>query len=88
MRAIKTHRLVFPEIPKPAGRQLRISDRVLNILVAKIKLDRPRILASVRKIKARRVPQHVRMDWKLDPRRLRGFGNDVMDRAPRHRPAS
>ena len=79
---------VSPEIFEPAGRQFGVAHRVLNVLVAEIKLDRPRILAGVREVIARGVAQHVRMNRKPVASGLRGYGNDVMHRAPRHRAAA
>jgi hypothetical protein len=47
--------LILPEVLKSAGRQFGIADGMLDILVAKVKLDGSRVLAGVRQIKARRV---------------------------------
>jgi hypothetical protein len=81
---IRTNRfpLILPEVREPAGRQFSIAHGVLNVLVAQIKLDRARILASVRQVIAGGVPQHVRMNRKLDARCFRGFGDHV--RTVRH----
>jgi len=49
-------------------------------LVAQVKLNRACVLAGVGQIKARRVLQHVGMDWKLDVGRLGGFSDHVMHR--------
>ena len=61
--------LVREEVLEPSRCQLRVPDRMPDILVAKIGLDRPRILASIRQRIARRVPQHVGMclEWQAGP---------------------
>ncbi len=53
-------KLVLPEVLESAGSQFGIAHRVLNVLVAEIELNRARIL-GVREMKARCVPQHVRV---------------------------
>jgi hypothetical protein len=77
--------LVFPEVSKPTGCQFRVAHHVLNVLVAEIKLNRPRVLAVVCEIEAGCVAEHVRMDRKFDAGHLGGFGDHVMEHAPRHR---
>ena len=41
-----------------------MSDRVLNVLVAQVVLDRPGVLAIIGQLVAGAASQHVRMDWK------------------------
>src|SRR5262249_16715798 len=81
-------RLILPEIFKSAACQFRISHRVLNVLVAEIKLDRARILSSIRQIKARRMSQHMRVYRKFDSGRLCGLSDNAMNGAPRRRTAA
>jgi hypothetical protein len=53
-----------PEVFEPARRQLGVSHRVLDVAVAEVSLQRPRIVALVGQRKAARVAQHVRMSRK------------------------
>ena len=76
--------LILPEILEPSGRKLRIADRVLNVFVAKVELYRAGVLAGIRQVETSSVAQHVRMNRKPNIGRLGGFGDDVMERAPRH----
>src|SRR5262245_32138929 len=81
-------RSILPEFLEPPRSQLRIAYRVLNVLVAEVHLDRARILAGIRQIEARRVPEHMRMNRELDAGRLCGFHHNVMDGASCHRTAT
>jgi hypothetical protein len=65
---------IFPEILKPAGAQRGVVHRVLNVLVAEILLNRPRILA-------RSVPQ--RWSTSLVP-----LQNEQVNTPGWHRPTS
>jgi hypothetical protein len=76
---------VFPEIPKLARRQFGLSDRVLDILVSEVLLNRARVLAGIRQVEARSMAKHVRMYRELDTGGLGGFYHDMMGRAPCHR---
>jgi hypothetical protein len=55
------HALLPPEILKPGRRELRIADRVLDVFVTEIRLQRPRIVTLV----CQRVPagmtEHMRV---------------------------
>jgi hypothetical protein len=61
-----------PEILEPVRRQFGVPDRVLNVLVAEIGLQRPRILAVVGQLVAARMPQHVRVSFEAEPGHLAG----------------
>jgi hypothetical protein len=80
-----TARLILPEIAEPARRQFGISNRVLNILVSEVLLNRAHVLAGIRQVEARCMAQHVRMYRELDTGGLGGFCHDMMGRAPCHR---
>lgn len=53
-----------PEILEAVRRKLAIPDGVLDISMAHVALDRPRIVAVIGKAEAGRVPKHMRMDRK------------------------
>jgi hypothetical protein len=80
--------LVLPKISESAGRKFGIADGMLYVLVAEIELNRTSILAGIREIETRRMPKHMRMDWKPDAGRLGGFGDYVMNRTSGHRTTS
>lgn len=50
-----------PEVLEPRRRQLRVPDRVLDVLMAEIRLKGSRIVASIRQRKAACVSEHVGM---------------------------
>jgi hypothetical protein len=56
--------LVLPEIAKPLGRKFAISNRMLNVLMAEIVLQRSSIHTLIGQLEPSRMPQHVGMDWK------------------------
>jgi hypothetical protein len=76
--------LISPEILEAASRQFGVSDGVLDVSMAEIKLDRACILTGIRQMEPGPVAKHVRMHRKLYARGFPGFGHDVVDRAPRH----
>jgi hypothetical protein len=55
-------RFLAPEIPKPSWTQFRVPDRVLNVFVAQVGLQRPCVVPSVRQCVAAGVPKHVRVN--------------------------
>ena len=57
----------LPEILEPRRRQLGIANRVLDILVAEVGLQGPRIVALVGQREAAGVPQHVRVGLEAEP---------------------
>ena len=58
---------VLPKIPEPLWRQLRVADRMRNVLVAEVLLDRPCILPIIRQVKATSMAQLMRMDREFNP---------------------
>jgi len=61
---VSTFVLVLPEISKPLGRKFAISNRMLDVLVAEIVLQRASIHTLIGQLKSGRMPQHVGMDRK------------------------
>ena len=61
--------LIPKQAPKPGRRELGISNRMLDRLVAQIALDGARIDAVIGQFVAAAVPQHVRMDLHVKARR-------------------
>jgi hypothetical protein len=51
--------LVLPEIAEPLGREFAISNRMLDVLVAEIVLQRPSIHTLIGQLEPSRMPQHV-----------------------------
>jgi len=52
-----------PEILEAIRRKLGVAHRVLDILVAEPRLQRPGVMAGIGQRVAAAVPQHVRVDW-------------------------
>jgi hypothetical protein len=80
-----TARLILPEIAEPARRQFGISNRMLDILVSEVLLNRAYVLADIRQVEARSMAQHMWMYRELDTGGLGSFCHDMMGRAPCHR---
>ena len=74
---------VLPESVEPGTGQLRVSDRVLNVFVAKVELDGPGVLALVGQLVTGGVPEHMGMDLEIKPCFRAGSGNDLLDVADR-----
>jgi hypothetical protein len=70
--------LILPEISEPLGRKFAIPNRMLDVFVAEIVLQRTSIHTLIGELEPSRVPQHVGMDRK---RHLGGRPE------PRHHPA-
>ncbi len=68
-------RSVLPEILEPIRRHLGVSNRVRDVFVAHVVLERPGIMPIVGKLVAGRVPEHVRMDREWKPCRLPSPGD-------------
>jgi len=60
------------EILEPGRRQLGVADRMPDVLVAEISLDRSSILAGVGQRVARSMPEHVRVGLERQPGLLTG----------------
>jgi len=58
---------VLPEILEPIRRYFRVSNRMHDILVPRVVLKRPGIMAVISELIAGRVPEHVRVnrEWQL-----------------------
>jgi len=50
---------------KSIGSQLRVLNRMLNLLVTQVILNQPGIVTFGGEVIAAAVPEHVRMDWEL-----------------------
>ena len=65
-------RSLAPKVLKPSRRQLSIPHRMLNILVAQICLQSPRVMSSICKRVPASMPKHVRVsleaELRFDPR--------------------
>ncbi len=57
-----------PKILEPRGRQFCVPDRVLNVPVAQVSLQRPRVVALVGQSATAGVPQHVRVSLEAQSR--------------------
>lgn len=91
-RAVPFHRRdlrsILPEVLEPLWAQFSVSNRVLDVLVPEVQLNRPGIVASVGEIEAGGVTQHVRVNWKLDASGLTSTRDYLKHARPRHRPAA
>src|SRR5262245_43561519 len=58
---------VFPKIFEPIGSHFGVPDRVLNVLVPEVVLQRPRVVAIVGELVSTGMAKHVRVDreWHL-----------------------
>ena len=58
---------VPPKIFEPVGRHFGVSDGVLNVLVAEVMLQGPRVVAIIGQLEPTRMAKHVRVDreWHL-----------------------
>ena len=61
----------MPEVLEPIWRKLSVPHRMLDVLVAQVRLQRPRIVALVRKRKAVSMAQHMRMSLEAELRLCR-----------------
>src|SRR5262245_25266611 len=86
--SIKLDVLILPPALEPGRRQFGISDRVLNVLVPEIGLQRPRIPASVRQLVAAGVAEHMRVRLDLEPGRLASPADELLKVGHRHRRAA
>src|SRR5262245_25258571 len=58
---------VLPKISKPVGGKLGVTNRVLDILMAEVVLQRARVMAIIGEFESAGMPKHVRVDreWHL-----------------------
>jgi hypothetical protein len=73
--------LIPPKIFEPIGYELRIADRVLDILVSHPRLDRPGVMAGVCQRITAAVARHVRVDRGRPYGALTGARNQFPRRA-------
>jgi hypothetical protein len=57
--------LLPPEVFEPVRGQFGVPNRVLNVPMAKVRLQRPRVMARIRQGEAASVPEHVRVGLEL-----------------------
>src|SRR5262245_66350954 len=59
--------LVPPKVLEPVGRHFGVSDRVLDVLVAEVVLQGPRVVTIIGQLEPARMAKHVRVDgeWQL-----------------------
>ena len=78
--------LVTPEILEPVCRQFRVPNRVRDVPVPQVMLDRPRVLAVVDELIAGGVAEHVRVDRKAQTCRFPGPRHELPYGRGRHAP--
>ena len=66
---------VLPEILEPVRRHLRVSNRVHDIFVTHVVLERPGIMPIVGELVAGGMPEHVRVNWEWELRGLSSPGD-------------
>ena len=72
--------LVFPEVLESTTGQFCVSNRVLDVLVSQVQLDRSSIVSVIGQLVARTVSQHVGMYGHSQLGYLSGSGNDLPHR--------
>jgi hypothetical protein len=72
------------QIRKPGRRQLRVSNRVLNVLMSQVILNEPGVSSAVRQIVPASVAQHVRVNVQLRESRILGKGVDHLEEKTRN----
>ena len=77
-----------PEIPETLGRKLGVTNRVLDVLMPEIGLQRPRVMTGVRQREAAAMTQHVRMNLERHPRSLADPTEQRVETLGRHRAAT
>src|SRR5262245_10018602 len=82
--SVKLDVLILPPALEPGRCQFGISDRVLDVLMPEIGLQRARIPASVRLVETASVPQHVRVRLDLEPGSLASSANELLEVADGH----
>src|SRR5437899_12629890 len=83
-----TSESIAPKRSESIWRELRVTDRVHDVAVSEIRLDRARVHAVVREVETGRVPQHVRMDRELNTGLASGSRDQFAHRRFSHRPAT
>src|SRR5262249_32009215 len=76
--------LILPPALEPGRCQFGISDRVLDVLVPEIGLQRPGIPASIRLVETASVPQHMGVGLYFEPSGLRSPADELLEVAHCH----
>ncbi len=76
-RCFNVRASVFPETVEPVRGELGVPDRMLNVFVSQVVLDRPGVVAVIGKLEPASMAQHVRMDRKPDTRPFTGPSDDL-----------
>ena len=80
--------LVLPPTLEPGRCQLGVTDGVLDVLVAQIRLQRARVLAGIGEREAAGMAQHVRVGLDLEPGSLASAAHELLEVADGHRRAA
>jgi hypothetical protein len=83
-----TARSVSPKITKPERRELRVTYRVSNVLVAQVMLDGARVVSFVGQLVTCSVTKHVRVHGEWKPCVLARSTHDLANCRITQRPAS
>jgi hypothetical protein len=78
-------RLVRPEVLESGRRQFCVAQRVPNILVTEVALDRPCVLTGIGQLVSGGVADHVRMDLEGEPSLLAGSLHHPIEAVPGER---
>jgi hypothetical protein len=71
---------IFPECLEPIWSKLRVLDRVRDVAVPEVVLNRPRVMPVVGQLEPRRVAEHVRVDWEAELGDPAGSAHQFSDR--------
>ncbi len=69
--------LVFPKPVEPIRCQLGVPDRVLDVFVSQVVLDRSSVVAVIRQLEPAGMAQHMRMNRKPKSRQFAGTGDNL-----------
>src|SRR5262249_50910819 len=79
---------IFPPALESCRCQLGIANRVLNVFVPQVRLQRSRIPPRVRLVETAGVPEHVWVSLDLEPSSLASPANELLEVGHRHRRAA
>lgn len=80
--------LILPEGLEPVGRHLGVPNRVRDVLVPEVVLQRPRVVPVVGELEPAGMAKHVRVSREGQLGHLAGPCDQLSDVTRRHRPAS
>jgi hypothetical protein len=66
--AVPDAELRSPKVLEPCRRQFGVANRMLNVAVSEVSLQRPRVVTSVRERVAAGVLEHMRVSFEAKPR--------------------